>query len=1494
MIAPLRPSTITGVRDRSGTLSPGQNRLAGLCSAPDPGPHVTRCEVTLDGPVDHDRLPGAIQSVRARLTEPLSGLPDHAFPDPLRVRLVRLRPGRHQLTVETPALCADEAGLERSVRDMVAGLAGVPAGAAPIPHTAAAGWWANLATSPDAAEIREFWRARANGWAEEPPAPSQPGKSVRAFQPRAVTGRLSGDDLVRLRDTSIPVQAWLLAAWTVVLGRLGEKDTVVLGVGTDLRKHESLAGCPGPLTPYLPVRAGLPEHHTLPDVARAVAGQLSDGAARAEWFSWDACVPGGADGGRLAAGFRYVELPAWQAGAVRAEMTFVDSRSDVCTLRLLCHDSGDAVDLTVEYDSGVPGPVAEFLPESVLTVINGALRRPEVPIGELGLVGPEQAERLRSWSSGATHPPSATSLIDAIAEVATRQPDDLAISCGDDRLSYTQLVTRVNQLAHHLADRGVRPGTKVAVLLPRSVGLVVALLAVLRAGGAYVPVAVDQPVPRIAAILAETGAELVLCGDETAPLVPDGSGTVHLGHDADRVAARPATAPGVAIHPGMLAYVVCTSGSTGHPKAVMVSHHGLMNYLDWARQAFPLGDGRGSLVHSPVGFDLTVTALFLPLLVGSDVTVLPESPDPVQDLVSALKGGHGYGIVRCTPTHLRAMLDMGIDGAISVRNLVVGGEPLSRALAGRWLDVAPETTLYNHYGPAEAVVGRAAGQVSGVLPESRTVPIGRPIHNTTLHVLGPALQDVPVGVAGELYIGGAGLAHGYARRPGMTAERFVPDPAGPPGALMYRTGDLARWLPDGTLEFAGRHDDQIQVRGHRVEPAEVERVLREHPDVHAAAVQGRTDGDGPVRLVGYVVPGAAGTVPVDQVRRFMAARLPAYMVPAVFVWIDELPVNHNGKLDRSALRAPASVRPLVEAQYVTPRGEVEQALAAAWAEALRLDRVGAHDNFFALGGDSILSILAASRAARRGLKVEVRHFFEHQTVAEMALVARRRVTAVARRADDGQGLLTPAQHWFFDQHFSRPGHFDQATMFAVTGEMDRRVLAAALNALADHHAAIRTSFTPDPETSSGWRRVTAPPGTVRIDPVRIDLPGLPDDITAAVPGLFEFDLTQAPLLRVVVIHGGTAASRRLLFVAHHLVVDFVSWRILLDDLATAYRQLAAGEPVALPETTTDAGEWSAELAGFPDAATDLDYWLAQSPAGLPPLPLDHDVADRPTEGDQRTIVGVLDQGRTRTLLRDVPVTWRAQVDDILLVALGMAVRDWTGHDRLHVAVEGHGRAQNLVEGVELHRSVGWFTSVTPMLLRLPPTGDAAELVAGAKLQLHSRPRLGLTYGQLRYLDPVHSHTLAALPWPEISYNYVGPSGSMAGYSTPDGPAGALRLTPAAEMLPPMAHPANHSKGLLTVNATVAEDRLRIAVSYSDRHHDHITIERLVHGVLRHVETLVDAHAQAGHAPLVPSDFPLLNADHDRLAALLTKAVRQSPVHREHSRRRPPHGESRTN
>jgi non-ribosomal peptide synthase protein (TIGR01720 family) len=802
-----------------------------------------------------------------------------------------------------------------------------------------------------------------------------------------------------------------------------------------------------------------------------------------------------------------------------------------------------------------------------------------------------------------------------------------------------------------------------------------------------------------------------------------------------------------------------------------------------------------------------------------------------------------------TPSHVRALVESPRANS-SCKRVVLGGEVVTTQLLDQLSERLPNAKVTNFYGPTETTVDAVGCEVSA--GGATRIPIGAPLPNYRAYVLDDGLDLTPIGVPGELYVAGAGLARGYLNRPGLTAERFIACPFGAPGERMYRTGDRVRWRPDGLLEYLGRIDDQVKIRGFRIELGEIEAALCALPGVREAAAVVRVDTPGEPRLAAYVVAEDGAEAEPASLRAQLEQRLPNHMVPHAILALPALPLTNNGKLDRRALPAPEP-RPEGEA-YAAPRTPLETQLAAIWAQVLRLDQVGLDDNFFELGGDSIQCIQVVARARRQGVRFNVRQIFELRTLRRLAeLVERQQGDAAWGRVDAEQGPvtgdipLTPIQAAFLLSDPPEPHHFNQGVLLDCRDPISPEALEQALRHLLRHHDALRLRFERD---GAGWRQWNAGDDDADRLVEAIDLSALDQAEASAALSRHADHLhasldLRGPLLRAGLFQMGEG-RQQLFLVIHHLAVDGVSWRVLLEDLQSAYDQLARHQPVQLSPKTSSFKAWAERLQRYatsPQAQAEIEHWRGL-PDHVAPLPLDH--RDGPNlHASLATVQTQLTAAETKALLQDAPSAYRTRINDILLTALVETFADWTGRRRLLIELEGHGR-EDLFEDIDLSRTVGWFTSLFPVLLDLEAAHDAGEALKTIKEQLRAVPNNGVGYGVLRHLGEGALDTPPLQP--QVSFNYLGQ------FDPVDLETPILAITP--QNLGAARSPHLERTCLIDISSSVVDGRLRIEWAYSRNLHDHNTIARLAGAYAQNLQSLIH-HCLNSEGGLTPSDFELL-------------------------------------
>ncbi|MFR9755700.1 amino acid adenylation domain-containing protein [Streptomyces sp. TR06-5] len=1431
-----------------------------------------------------------------------------------RVHLFRVGPRDHVLVLLMHHIVSDGWSLGPLLRDLSGAYRARAAGAAPewtplpVQYADYALWQRDMLGDEDDGDSRlvaelDFWREQLAGMPEEldlptdlprPSRPSHRGELVRLRLEPAQHRALA--ELARATGSS-PFMV-LQAGLATLLTRLGAGTDVPLGTTVAGRTDDALDELVGFFVNTLVLRTDTSGEPTFRELVERV--RRTDAAAHENQNVPFERLVEVLNPSRSTSRHPLLQIMLNLLNTPPAELSLGDdvtitqhpnglrvAKFDLAVNLAETWDRDGAPDGivgTVEYSTDLfTADSVQLLADRLVVLLERMLAEPDRPIGEHDLlIGSEQDRLLGAWSGEGPEVPVGT-LGELFRAQAERTPGAPALWCEGEEISYAELDARANRLAHELIARGAEPGRIVAVAVPRSPLQVTAFLAVLKAGAAYLPVDPDYPAERVRFMLADAAPCMLLATAASQERMPSADVPVLTADDPQfdaAVAARPDSAPATTWSSDSPAYLIYTSGSTGRPKGVLVRHAGLAPFVAGHVERLGLdGDSRVLQVVS-TNFDVSVGDVAMSLLSGATLAL----PGPDRELVG---DGLADAVEAARATHL--MLPAPLLGTMPARELptlrciVSGGEALSPGLLSRW---TAGRTVINAYGPTESTV---AATLSAPLPATAVPPIGRPVPNTRVRVLDGRLRPVPVGVAGELHLAGDGVALGYLGRPGLTAERFVADPFGPAGSRMYRTGDVVRWNVAGELEFVGRADDQVKIRGFRVELGEIETVLLAQPGVEQAAVIVREDTPGLKQLAAYLVAEAGTDIPEPALlRKELGAALPDYMVPTAFVPLDGLPLTANGKLDRTALPVPDfdTGEPARD-----PASEREETLCRLFAELLGRDAVGVDDGFFDLGGDSIVSIQLVSRARAAGIELSVPDVFEHRTPAALAAVAEAASETRAEGPDAGIGdlPLTPIVHWW-REHGGPIDGFHQAMIVRTPAALDLHRLTTALQSVLDRHDGLRVLL----DRSDGtWRTEVRPRGAVRAEDVvrRVDFAGTAAaDTETQRAVIVEEGRAAAALLtpesgslvRAVWFDAGEDRPGLLLLAVHHLVVDGVSWRILLPDIASAYAQAAEGREPELQPVGTSLRTWARRLADE-----------ARSPRRLEELPLwrrvlggpDPQLAERALDperdvfGSAQTLSLTLPPETAGPLLTDVPSALDAGIKDVLLTAFAVAVASWrakrqpTQGNAVLVETEGHGR-EPVVKGADLSRTVGWFTDSHP--LRLNPGrvdfndfwagGRAVDAaVAAVRAQLAELPDGGIGYGMLRYLNERTAEQLAALRTPQLGFNYLGRftagGGSEAAAQDWSPPPGMAGLTGGGDDAMPMAHS-------LDLNAQTQDHpdgpRLVAAWAWPDGMFDEADVRSLAETWFRALTSMVDRARNGGPATPEAARSTLLTVDQHEL------------------------------
>ena len=1231
----------------------------------------------------------------------------------LRATLVRLSAERNVLVLNLPSLCADARTLQNLSRDL-ADTYGASRDAIEdevTQYVQFSEWLHEVLAEEDAHVARDYWLRQ----------PALPQLTL-PLEKKSV-----GDHQFALEIFTFKIadkcdnEPFLLSCWQSLLSRLTAQREIGIGVLHEGRNDEALQDACGPFAKRLPLVAQVDEQQRFIDLWQQTERALNEADKWQDYF-----VSLGNDaGGRAnenAFGFEFEQRTPHTTHGLQ----FTTYKPYVCDgpfkLKLACVRSGLDLNVDLHYDANLfQRKDVERIAEEYETLLTAAVADPQTRLDRLPIVGSNEREQVVfNFNDTKVDYPDAHALHELFEERVELTPSALAIEFEDQQLSYAELNARANQLAHHLRRLGVGADTLIGVLMERSIEMAVGLIAILKAGGAYVPFDPEYPAERLRFMIDDSRAPVLLTQSKFVATLPEHAAqVVCLDTDWPSIAQEQTTNLSTKITSANLAYVIYTSGSTGQPKGAMVHHGGVVNCLRWMQQTYRLDETDKFVLKTSLNFDPSVWELFWPLWVGASVYIArPGGQLDNAYLIEQITKRNCTSIY-FVPSMLRVFLEeAGVEECRSLKRVICGGEALALETIDRFYDLL-RAELHHSYGPTETSIA-ATEWTCEPRTHRRIVPMGFPLANTQTYALDQNLALVPIGVLGELYIGGLGVGRGYLQRAELTAERFIPDPFSTlPGARLYRTGDLVRYLPDGSLEFAGRVDHQVKIRGFRIELGEIETQVSNHPTVKETVVVAREDKPGEKRLVAYLVPIPGQSLLVNELREFVKARLPEYMVPAAFVILKALPLMHNGKVDRNQLPEPEQSGPDKEQLFVAPRTTIEEMLAVVWTELLGVEQVDVHHNFFDLGGHSLLGTQLVSRV-RKIFQVELplRTLFEAPTIAGMA----EAVEALLKNEQPQQPPLVPfprdtqlplsfAQQrlWFLDQLQPGSPFYNLFAAVRLQGELNVSALEQSFNEIIRRHEALRTIF---PNVNGKPVQVIVPAAKLALQ--FTDLRELPADEreTEALRLATEdvqrpFDLSLGPLLRLTLLQTGEH-DHILLLCIHHIVSDAWSSRVLMRELVTFYESFANGERPrfpALPVQYADFARWQREWLQGDVLQSQLDYWRRQLD-GAPPV-LELPIA-RP-----RVAVQTFRGARESHLL---PSSMSIAIDKlsrqegvtpfmVLLAAFQILLSRYTGQHDIVVGTPIAGRGR-----IEIEELIGFFVNTLVLRTDLSGNPSFAELL----------------------------------------------------------------------------------------------------------------------------------------------------------------------------------------
>jgi amino acid adenylation domain-containing protein/non-ribosomal peptide synthase protein (TIGR01720 family) len=1363
-------------------------------------------------------------------------------------------------------------------------------------------WQQAYMQSPNSQKDWAYWQKQLSGELPLLALPTDYQRpTVSDYQGASLAVQLNKGETEQLKNLAkqqgVTLFALLLTAYKVLLHRYTHQKDLIVGVPTSGRSQSSFSSVVGNFVNPLPLRSYPSGDKSFTDYLAEVneslltalkhqdypfsqiVEQLQSERIADHWLVYQTLfvlqqAQGSIDAqlAQLALGENGAPIP-WNDRIIQP--LSICQRIERFDLKLMAAECKDGLLLSFQYRSDLfKEATVDRLSTHFHNLLLGLLESPIEKIGKLPLIDDIERNTLVDEYNETQQPFGEDVCIHHLFEdQVTRTPNANAVVCKGEYLTYKELNASADNWAHRLVSMGVEMGDKVAICVNRSNNFIVGILAVLKAGAAYVPIDSEYPVERVAHMLDDAEVKVLLTQRDLYKTTQLSVSTrLNMDEEYSKGTGSVSTCPKVL--PAQSAYVIYTSGSTGQSKGVCVSHHNLVNYTQSITKKIPSKEGlQYALVSSPAA-DLGNTVLFASLISGGCLHILDSETTTDGRLIAGYMDCNPIDVLKIVPSHFSALLDSAEGkNIVPHQTLVFGGDVLQYSLVERVASLRPECKIINHYGPTEATIGVLTYLVNTKTDNYRltaAVPIGRPIANSQTYILDHNLEPVPIGISGELYIAGNGVTEGYLNQPGLTAERFIPNPFGHTeqreennsspliGSRLYRTGDLARYNVDGVVEFLGRADQQFKIRGYRVEPGEIEARLRQHSIVKEAVVIAWEDSQNIKRLVAYIVPNSE-TPDQETLRIYLQSKLPDYMVPSIFVMLQKMPLMANGKLDRKALPQPDLSSQLAH-QYIAPRNEKETNLATVWAEVLRIDQVGIYDNFFSLGGDSILSIQMASRARQLGLNLSPRQIFQHQTVAELALVVENEATFVAEQGVvSGSAPLTPVQKKFLSQGLKNPHHWNQALLLELLEPIDTKKMKCAIEYLIVHHDVLRLRFNLQDESWVGSYKEEESLQVFHSE----NLTGITDDVLETVLNKrVEFwqqqiNINTGPMIQVVRFELGQTRGVRLLIVIHHLLMDIASWRILLDDLVFILNQPDSDSRAELPSKTTSYRQWATRLKDYAKTITVSDNLLAGMQESTKIIfPVDYPEGTN-IEANAAVHTIELSEQLTRALVQQSGAAYRTSTQELLLIAIVQGIANRTGLQTLPVEIEAHSRDNELFQDFDFTRTIGRFTTSHPVLFNVDFTAETGNLVKAIKEQFRQQAADGFDYAVWRWLgDGVKQENSIEIP---ILFNYLGHldlgTDAHSSFRQCDLPAWITRDS------------TNQRAHELVINASIRNDRLQLIWVYSKARYSVSTIEGLSNTVLSTLETLISQCLEPSSAGLTPSDFPLANLTQENLDSL---------------------------
>ncbi|NBI30765.1 non-ribosomal peptide synthetase [Chengkuizengella marina] len=1234
----------------------------------------------------------------------------------------------------------------------------------------------------------------------------------------------------------------LLAGYTTLLHKYTGQEDIIVGSPIAGRRHDDLNNIIGMFVNTLAMRNNPSGEQTF----REYLSKVKDNALKAfenQDYQFEELVEkvdANRDMSRNALfdtmlAFQNTEIAELDIEGLKLSPYISEHNISKFDISIYVAESMDGLEIVIEYSTALfKGETIERMKGHLVNVLREVVENPDTKLNKIEIMTPEEKNSaLNELNDTYVEYPKDKTIHELFEERVEKVPENIAVVLEDNHLTYSELNERANSLVRVLRNKGVVPDEIVGIMVENSIELIVGILGILKAGGAYLPIDPSLPQERIEYMLNDSNMKILLSQSEFLESIDFQREVINLENEELYKCENSNLQKQV--NSENLAYVTYTPDTTGKPKGVMVMNKGLVNYITWANKVYVRGDNIDFALYSSLSFDLTITSIFTPLVSGNRIVIYKQ--DDNETVIRKVFNEKRVQLVKLTPAHLEIIKDMDHSNS-SITRLIVGGEELKTSLANSiHLNFKGNVEIYNEYGPTETVVGCMIYKYNFEKDNDKTIPIGKPADNINIYILDDNMKVLPIGVCGEIFIGGEGVAKGYLNRLELTEEKFVDNPF-MNGTKLYKTGDLAKRLSDGNIEYMGRIDHQVKVKGYRVELGEIESNLLNYGVIQEALVITREDKTESKYICAYIV--AESDLNVSEIREFLSKQLPDYMIPSYFIQLEKMPLNPNGKIDRNGLPKPAGETN--KGEYVSPNNEVQERLIEVWKEVLGVSRIGIKDNFFALGGNSIKAIQIVTRANQENIIISVKDVLSYPTVESIIenVDYIREKNQVSQSEVVGEISLTPIQKWFFEQNFEKPHYWNQQNFFTIKDDVDLNLLEKSIQKIIEHHDALRINLNfVNGEVIARNRGIDE----VKFKLEKFDLSTL--DGKKQLTALKEIsedlkdslELEKDLFFKVVIFDLGSS-GKRLLMSSHHLVIDVISWQILLKDLQSLYFSNLNGE---LPAKTVSFKEWSEKLQNYARSKLfETHYWHKIDIAAINSL--SRESVYKLSREDYKKFKIELSVESTRKLLTEVNFAYNTEINDILLSVLLLAYTDVSDNKNLLLEMEGHGR-EEFERDLDVSRTIGWFTNIYPVFFEKQPT--LGETIKYVKESLRTIPNKGLNFGigrhilQDQYLEQIN---------PEISFNYMGELDGVLREK------GEVLLSSAEEDSGGSVHPENHSTHLLDLSGFIMDNKLQMIVHYNSRYVNDEMMQKFAECYPQRFEDIIDHCIGQKQQTLTASDF----------------------------------------